>query len=203
VTSDVSDDPLFERFSQIGRDLYLSDAVSSHGGNMSILQDESILITRRGAMLGRLVPGDIVATTMMSCESDQTCSRELIVHRAVYAATGALAIVHAHPVHTIFRSLVDDVIEPLDSEAKLVLGTVPVLSAKETIGSSEVAGLLADALKESPVAVIRGHGPFAAGDTLEDAFYAVSALEVSCRILDLRDATGLLMRGTGRRRGKA
>jgi L-fuculose-phosphate aldolase len=136
---------------------------------------------------------------MLTCESDQTCSRELVVHRAVYAATDAAAIVHVHPIHTIFRSLVEDVIEPLDSEARLVLGSVPVLSARETIGSPEAAALLAEALQECSVAVLRGHGPFAAGDTLEDAFYAVSTLEASCRILDLRDSTGLPLREAGSR----
>jgi len=40
------------------------------------------------------------------------------------------------------------------------------------------------------VAVLRGHGPFARGESLEDAYQAISCLEASCEILDLLDAMG-------------
>ena len=180
-----------ERFANIGRDLFLSGAISSHGGNLSELRGNRIFITRRSAMLGRLGEDDVVWTQVAACERDEDCSRELIVHRAIYESTDARAIVHAHPVHTIARSLREGVIVPIDSEARYVLGeVVPVVSAEETIGSAEAAVLLADALKQHPVAVLRSHGVFARGATLEEAFYHVSCLEVACRILDIDDAAG-------------
>ncbi len=183
---------LIERFSAIGRDLFLSGAVSSHGGNMSVRTKDRIIITRRGSMLGRLGDRDIVWTGLDRCERDEECSREIIVHRAIYQSTGARAIVHAHPEHTIFRSMVADSIEPIDSEARHVLGeSIPVVTSEQTVGSSVAAEKLADVLQDYPVAVLRSHGPFAVGATLEEAFYHVSALEVSCKILDIRDSTGL------------
>lgn len=179
-----------ERFRAIGRDLFLTGALSSHGGNLSERGGDRIFITRRGAMLGRLGDDDIVWTRMETCELDEDCSRELVVHRRIYEETDAQAIVHAHPVHTIHRSLVDDVIVPIDSEALYILGEVPVLAPAETIGSPEAAEMLGKVLAEKPIAVLRTHGPFARGSKLEEAFYHVSALEISCHLLDLQEATG-------------
>lgn len=184
---------MFEDFAWVGCDLYASGAVSSHGGNMSVRLDEDrMLITRTGSMIGHLTSDDIIETTLRDCGDprDETCSVELVVHRAIYAATGARAIVHTHAIHTVVRSLVEDVIVPLDSESKLRLIDIPVVVASETIGSREAGEKLAAALRDRRVAVLRGHGPFARGETLEDAFQAVSCLEASCEILDALEATG-------------
>lgn len=185
---------ILERFRTVGHDLYASGAISTHGGNLSMRFGDAVFITRRGSMLGHLSDGDVMETRIEACELDEHCSRELVVHRRIYQETDAKAIVHAHPTHTIFRSLVSDEIVPLDSEAKYVFGSVPVLAPDETIASPEAAEMLAAALKERRIAVLRSHGPFAKGESLEEAFYAVSALEISCHVLDLRDTTGLTLK---------
>lgn len=184
-----------ELFAQVGRDLFLTGHNTARHGNLSVRVGDRILITRSGSMLSRLEASDVLETGMEPSATDECCSRELVVHRAVYLATGAKAICHAHPPHTMFRSLVDDVIEPLDSEARLVIGErVPVLVPKVKIGSSEAAEMLAEALQEVPVGVLRTHGPFAIGETLWDAWSVITVLEESCHILDLRDSTGLPLR---------
>jgi L-fuculose-phosphate aldolase len=183
---------MHERFAEIGRDLFVTGAVSSHGGNLSEREGSAIRITRTGAMLGRIDEGDIIETTVAEGgASDPVCSSELVVHRAIYAATDAGAIVHAHPVHTIFRSMVQDSIRPLDSEADFLLGEVPVISLPKTIGSPDVAREVSGLMAHHRIVVVRGHGPFAAGETLRQAFQWVSVLEASCHLLDLQDGTGL------------
>jgi L-fuculose-phosphate aldolase len=184
---------MFDEFRWIGQDLYRSGAVSSHGGNLSVrLDGDRMLITRTGSMLGRLTVDDLIETSLTSCGDphDPDCSVELVVHRAIYAATGASAIVHAHALETVARSFVDDVIVPVDSESKARLVDVPVVVAATTIGSAEAAQKLAAALQDRRVAVLRGHGPFGVGETLEDAYQAVSCLEASCRVLNILDAIG-------------
>ncbi len=171
-------------FRDIGRDVFVAGLTSSHGGNMSIRDAERIVITRRGSMLGRLGDDDLVEVGMEPGSADERCSRELVVHRAIYAATNARAIVHAHPVHTIARSFTAETITPVDSEGLYVLGEVPVVSAAQTIASAEAGAVLAEALREAPVAVLRTHGPFARGASLEEAFMYVSVLEASAQILD-------------------
>jgi L-fuculose-phosphate aldolase len=185
-----------EEFARIGQDLWTSGAVSSHGGNMSVRDGERLLITRTGSMLGHLGAGDVVETGLRGPDPrDERCSIELVVHRAIYEATGAAAIVHAHTVHTIARSLIEDRIVPVDSESLLRLGEVPVVEAVSTVGSPEAGALLAEALKSCSIAVLRSHGPFAIGASLEEAFMAVSCLEASCEILGILDSTRRMHRG--------
>jgi L-fuculose-phosphate aldolase len=183
---------VYELFREVGRDLFLLGMVTARHGNLSVRAGDSIFITRSGSMLSRLEPGDIIETGMEPSARDEGCSRELVVHRAVYEATGAHAICHAHPPHTMYRSLVEDEIRPVDSEARFVIGdAVPVLVPKLKVGSAEAAAMLAQALRDVPVAVLRTHGPFAVGQTLWDAWGIIGVLEESCHILDLRDTTGL------------
>ena len=183
---------MYQQFRDIGRDLFLSGGVTTHGGNLSVRDGDRIFISRRGSALGRMNPDDITEASMTPCAEDAICSRELVVHRAIYEACGARAIVHAHTVHTIFRSLIADDIRPADSESRYVVGeSVPVFAPHETIASPEAASMLAEAFSAgAKIAVLRTHGPFAIGATLAEAFYHISCLEASCRILDLRDSTG-------------
>jgi L-fuculose-phosphate aldolase len=170
-------------FQAVGRDLFLSGAVTTHGGNLSVRRGDRVLITRRGSMLGRLTDDDIVDVPLADDGVDRPeASRELVVHRAIYQATDAAAVVHAHPPYTIACSLTEDEIVSLDSEARLLLGTVPVLAPETLVGSPEAAGMLAGALAEHPIAVLRSHGPFSRGETLEEAFMWVSILEAACKI---------------------
>ena len=172
-------------FREIGRDLFVAGLTTSHGGNMSVRDGDRVIITRRGSMLGRLTEDDLIETGMEPCTADERCSREIVVHRAIYAATDARAIVHAHPPQTVARSFEHETIVPADSEGLYVLGEVPVVTAVQTIASAEAAIVLAEALRDAPVAVLRTHGPFAKGATLEEAFMHVSVLEASAVILGL------------------
>jgi L-fuculose-phosphate aldolase len=181
----VIDRELIGLFRDVGRDLFVAGRTTSHGGNMSVRDGGRVIITRRGSMLGRLTEDDLIETGIEPCAADERCSRELVVHRAIYAATDARAIVHAHPPHTVARSFASEAIVPADSEGLYVLGKVPVVSAVKTIASPEAAEVLARALTDAKVAVLRTHGPFAAGATLEEAFMHVSVLEASAVILDL------------------
>ena len=188
----------YEMFRDIGRDIFVSGLISSHGGNMSVREGDSIYITRTGSMLGRLGEGDVVQVPLSATPegsepwaADADASAELVVHRAIYAATDARAVVHTHSPQTVFRSMVDDVIAPIDSEARLFIPEVPVLVSRQTVGSPEAAAAFAVALRDYPVAVLRGHGPFAAADSLESAYRWVSVLECSCQQLNLRDSLGL------------
>jgi L-fuculose-phosphate aldolase len=183
---------MYESFRDLGRDIFLSGLITSHGGNMSVRLGDRILITRRGAMLGRLQPQDLVETGLAEDDSMVTlASTELVVHRAIYQATSALAIVHTHPIHATALSLVEDEIVPLDSEGSYLLHRVPVVSAAKTVGSEEVATVLPPALRDHRIAVLRGHGAFAVGELLEEAYMVSSTLEASARML-------ILARGLGR-----
>ena len=182
---------LLEQFRRIGRDLFVAGLVSSHGGNMSVRQGDRILITRRGSMLAQLEERDVIDTGLEENDANVTlASTEIVVHRAIYQATSALAIVHTHPPYAIAQSLVKDEIVPVDSEGSYLLHKVPVVAAQLTAGSTEVAELLPRWLKEYDLVMLRGHGPFAIGHLLEEAYQLTSVLEMACRILTVAEGMG-------------
>ena len=154
-------------------------------------QGDRILITRRGSMLARLEERDIIDTGLEENDANvMLASTEIGVHRAIYLGTSAQAIVHAHPPYSIARSLVCDEIVPVDSEGSYLLHKVPVVSAELTAGSIEVAMLLSKWLKEYDLVMLRGHGPFAIGHLLEEAYQLTSVFEMTCRIRTIAEGMG-------------
>jgi L-fuculose-phosphate aldolase len=158
---------------------------------MSVRQGDRILITRRGSMLAQLEERDVIDIGLEENDANVTlASTEIVVHRAIYQATSALAIVHTHPPYAIAQSLVKDEIVPVDSEGSYLLHKVPVVAAQLTAGSTEVAELLPQWLKEYDLVMLRGHGPFAIGHLLEEAYQLTSVLEMACRILTVAEGMG-------------
>jgi len=177
------DERIFEMFRDIGRDLYTANMISSHGGNLSIRLGDRVVIKRRGAMLGNLKPLDLIETGLEKNDSGVAlASTELLVHRMIYMNTPALAIMHCHPRTAIAFSLSRDEIVPIDNEASYLLKKVPVVSEEFPSGTPEMAKSVANALKNYKIIMLRGHGSFATGQTLEEAFHWSSTLEESCQI---------------------
>ena len=178
------DTRIYEQFREIGRDLYVDSLVSSHGGNLSLRFGDRVIIKRRGAMLGRLKPHDLIETGLDKNDSGVAlASTELIVHRAIYKATPAMAVAHAHPRTAIALSLCRDEIIPIDNEGSYLLKRIPVVEAEMASGSRNMAHTIAEALAEYKIIMLRGHGSFAIGQTLEEAFHWTSTLEECSQIM--------------------
>jgi L-fuculose-phosphate aldolase len=175
---------MHREFAMIGRDLLLTGLITTHGGNMSVRVGDRLVITRRGCMLGHIGPDDLIETSLESDDSGLVmASTEVVVHKAIYRETSALAVIHAHPVSAILLSLLEEAIVPADSEGSYLLHKVPVVESARTTGSADAGEMLAGALKEYKIVMLRGHGSFAIGQMLEDALCITSTLEASSRIL--------------------
>jgi len=178
------DERIYEMCREIGRDLYTADMVSSHGGNISIRLGDRIIIKRRGAMLGNLKPHDLIETGLEKNDSGVAlASTELIVHRQIYKQTPALAICHCHPRTAIALSLSREEIVPIDNEGSYLLKKVPIIWEEFASGTPEMANKLASALQNYKIVMLRGHGSFATGQTLDEAFFWSSTLEEGCQII--------------------
>jgi L-fuculose-phosphate aldolase len=173
---------LLDDFQQVGRDLYAAGLVSSHGGNMSVRQGEGLIITSHGSRLGHLAKGDLVEVGP-GLEPKVEPSMDLALHQAIYAASEAQAVVHAHPRHAIALSLMGREIGPRDLEGQHYLGIVPVVARGEG-----VAQALADALQQHKIVVVAGHGSYARGESLWQALQWTSVLEESAEVLWLVQA---------------
>jgi L-fuculose-phosphate aldolase len=178
------DERIYEMFREIGRDLYAANMISSHGGNLSIRLGDHVVIKRRGAMLGALKPHDLIETRIDRNDSGVAlASTELLVHRAIYKETPALAICHCHPRTAIAFSLSRDEIVPIDNEASYLLKKVPVVTEEFPSGTPQMAKKVASALQNYKIIMLRGHGSFATGQTLDEAFFWSSTLEEACQIM--------------------
>jgi L-fuculose-phosphate aldolase len=178
------DPRIYEMFREIGRDLYAQNMVSSHGGNLSVRLGDRLVIKRRGAMLGALKPHDLIETRLDKNDSGVAlASTELLVHRAVYLNTPALAICHCHPRTAIAFSLSRDEIVPVDNEASYLLKKIPVITEEFASGTPQMAHKVSEALKNYKIIMLRGHGSFATGQTLDEAFFWSSTLEEACQIM--------------------
>ncbi|MBI5961901.1 MAG: class II aldolase/adducin family protein [Chloroflexi bacterium] len=177
------DQRIYEMFREIGEDLYTAQMISSHGGNLSIRLGDRVIIKRRGAQLGRLKPHDLIETRLDKNDSGVAlASTELLVHRTIYMNTPALAVCHCHPRTAVAFSFSRDELVPIDNEASYLLKKIPVVTEEFASGTPQMANKVAEALKNYKIIMLRGHGSFATGQTLDEAFHWSSCLEESCQM---------------------
>jgi L-fuculose-phosphate aldolase len=169
-------------FERIGKRLFTEHLVGGNFGNISVRgHDEDFFIKKTGAYLD--IAGELVVVPL-SGDVPQNASSEYRVHREVYRKTSHRAIVHAHPPCAVAVSLAMNEVVPEDSEGEMLCPKIPVVTGAP--GSQEIADNVANALSSSNLVIARGHGTFAAGKTLDEAYIFTSLAEHSCRILILK-----------------
>jgi len=165
-------------FIRIGRRLFNEGLVGGNFGNMSIRSDQGYLITRSGSYLDD--PGELVRV-IPGVPVPGGASSEYRVHEAIYRETEHDAVVHAHPSCAVAASLLMDRIIPVDSEGLMLCPEVSVVGGLP--GTQELAANCAEVLKNSNLVIARGHGTFAAGKTIDEAYLFTSLAEHASRIL--------------------
>ncbi len=176
---------ILSRFQTVGRDLFARGLVSSSSGNLSIRMGDNLIITRRGCMLNGIEEPDLIETGITrNSRATPLASSELAAHRAIYRETNAMAVVHAHPPHAIAIAMTTDEIVTGGAEGLSVMGNVPVVG-KQPVEKEKLDGMIARALKQSRGIMAYGHGSFAVGQLLEEAFNCTTALEEVCHVLYL------------------
>lgn len=167
-----------------GRVLHELGLVSSHGGNLSVRDGDYIYITKTGRMAGFLKSEDIILLPIdKKTELDVEASIELIVHRQIYLENPHInAIVHAHPVFATTIGYFVDRFDPIDIEGQLFIRTVPVVVVDKPSASPELAAALAKVFKDHNTAIVRSHGSFSTGKTINEALKYTSTLENSAHI---------------------
>lgn len=93
------DSPETDPFRSAGRALFSLGLVRETEGNLSTFDGTTIMITRMGAALDDLEPGDLVAGSLEAPLGG--ASSDLAVHRRLYRERGPGAVVHAHPPGTV------------------------------------------------------------------------------------------------------
>ena len=175
---------MYEEFLWVGKRLESQGLITAQGGNLSVRDGDDMVITRTESFLGDLSEDDLVRVPINGEPLPDTApSREWRVHQAIYKNSDAMAVVHAHPCFAVALSFLVDHIDTVDAEGLLLLGKVPVISAQSAVASAEVAYKIGEIAHETNAVMVKGHGSFAWGKGLREAYSLTTTLAASAKIL--------------------
>lgn len=189
---------MLEEAIRFGRKLGQYGLIDGSGGNLSFRTPRGLVITKAGVLLDELTPEDFVELDLEWTHPQ--ASSDLLVHQLIYRDqdTQYRVVVHGHGVYNVLLSLDRWELVPVDLEGKVVLEKVQIVEGE--FRSEELAGKTAREVTDRGLAVVRGHGFYAAGVDFREAFNRAVFLEHSCKILFLQQ---LLSRSEEQRGGNA
>jgi L-fuculose-phosphate aldolase len=160
-------------------------------GNMSVRVADEVLITPSGVRYPDLVAADICVIRLDGTRAGGTAepSSETPMHLAVYAATGARAVVHTHSPEVIALSAVCDEL-PAIHYAITGLGGPVRVAGYTRFGSGELASAAVAALAGRNAAILQNHGAICYGGSLDQAYDRAVLLEWLARVHRLACARG-------------
>ena len=156
--------------------------VVGSAGNLSLRSGDRVLITPRGAELDAVDPMDLVevslgdGTVANEHASASRPSSETPLHRSIYAAVDAGAIVHTHAHYcTVLSALVDEL--PAVHYVITAFGGPVRVAGYETFGTDALAASVTTALQNRRAALMANHGAVVAGRDIEHAVALAIQLE--------------------------
>jgi len=153
-------------------------------GNLSVRVGDIVAITPSGAGYRDMRPGDICLVTLAGTPAaddtgrldDGGPSSETPMHLAVYAATGAAAVVHTHSPEVIALSASRPEL-PAIHYAITALGGPVRVAPYVRFGSAALAAAAAGALDGRTAVILRNHGALSYGRDLAEAYDRALLLE--------------------------
>jgi ribulose-5-phosphate 4-epimerase/fuculose-1-phosphate aldolase len=196
---------IYEVFRQVGDALRRVNGNNTNSGNLSVRDSEDpdrFYTTATGSQIGALILRDIVPVRLSEVSwGDGRATTESNIHRRVLNIPGVNSCIHCHHIAStvmsfdsresqmFLRYLGEDsqknqefVFQPVDIHGASILGGVKTGTYKQPVGSLEMENRIPKYLAEGPVTLVRGHGPFARGTSLEDCLRHVSVFESSATL---------------------
>lgn len=174
--------------------MFQQGLISISAGNISCRTANSMIITASGSFLGDLDYKDLIEVKLLNENNIPVYGKpsvkpsvEADVHRSIYLNTSYTAVAHGHAPYALALAASENELVFYDAEGQLHIPQLPVMTLKETIGSSEAAALLPGALSRHSAVLIRGHGVFTAAGSLRQAVALLSTVEFSSKILYLKN----------------
>jgi L-fuculose-phosphate aldolase len=159
-----------------------SGLVVGSSGNLSLRRGSRVLITPRRAQLAAIDPADCVDVALEDGAvaddhaTDSDPSSEAQLHRAVYDATDAGAVVHTHShFATVLGTLVDEL--PAIHYGLTAFGGAVRVVPFEIFGSAELAAAVGEAFDGRRGALLANHGAVVAAESIGRAVDLAVQLE--------------------------
>lgn len=160
-------------------------------GNMSVRVGDVVAITPSGVSYSDLIAPDVCVVTLGGEEvaAHERPSSELPMHLAVYASTGAAAVVHTHSAEVIALSATHDEL-PAVHYAIADLGGPVRVARYNRFGSAGLAATAVEALAGRSAAILQNHGAICYGQTLTVAYERALLLEWLAKVFRLARSYG-------------
>jgi L-fuculose-phosphate aldolase len=161
-----------------GQRLAEGGLVIGTAGNLSVRVGQHVVVTGSGTDLGALTPDALTVVDLDGAvlDGDRAPTSELPLHLAIYHATAAGAIAHAHSPSSIAVGATHDVLPPVHY-ATVPLGGVVRVAEYATFGTPELAANVLAALDNRVAALMRNHGSVAYGASVEEACGRLETVE--------------------------
>ena len=204
---------IFPRMRDTGRAIMLTRGNNTHSGNLALRDpnDRDVFhITASGSQVGALVPSDVVPVRFSRASwGDARASTESTIHRKILVIPGVEASIHAHYLSAIsvsfdakeaenflvYEGEVNGTEEfsfvPIDRTGAWILGSVPSGTYLEPVGSKEMEARIPRYLAGSPATLVKGHGPFVRGGSLEECLHLVGVVDASAKLLQAARLRGV------------
>jgi L-fuculose-phosphate aldolase len=158
----------------------------SHSGNASCRTPEGMTITPTGCCADSLCGDDLV-----DCPLDgplpESASIDAALHAAVYRSRPDVnAMLHSHGPYSVAVTMGGGDFQPPDFEGRYYFAQVPVVDIEYDRYLEESTLALGRVLRECNVVIMRGHGVYACGETIDQAYKWSCSLESSARLEWLR-----------------
>jgi L-fuculose-phosphate aldolase len=200
----------YERFRKIGEAILRVNGNNTHSGNLSVRDPHDpdlFYITASGSQIGALILRDIVPVHFTGVSwGDGRASTESNIHRKILNIPGVNAAIHCHHIISALitfdsseihmfnqfscadsQRIEESIFQPVDIHGASILGSVPVGTYKQPVGSAEMEDRIPKYLSDFPITLVRGHGAFTRGESIEECLHYLSVLESSATIaLNLR-----------------
>jgi L-fuculose-phosphate aldolase len=147
-------------------------------GNLSLRRDDRVVVTPTGGVLAELTAEmtTVVDLDGALVDGELAPTSELPLHLAVYRATGAGAVAHAHALASTAVSVTCDEL-PAVHYTLLQLGGPVRVAPYATFGSPELADNVVHALDGRVAALMQNHGSVAHGRDVAEACDRLELLE--------------------------
>ena len=134
---------------------------------------------------------------MIACGLNGACgadaSLDAPLHQAVYRHNpAARAVLHSHGPYTVALTLGSGDFIPPDFEGQYYFRCVPVLDIAYEDYLRESPQRVAEALVDNHIVVVRGHGVYAAGESINLAYKWINSLELSAKTAYIAAQAGTL-----------
>jgi ribulose-5-phosphate 4-epimerase/fuculose-1-phosphate aldolase len=196
---------IYEKFRQVGDAIRRVNGNNTHSGNLSAIDPDDpgrFYTTASGSQIGALIPRDIVPVRFKEVSwGDGRASTESNIHRRILSRPGANACIHCHHILSTIMSfdnrdcrlflkyLGEDsggnqefIFQPVDIHGAFLIGGVMAGAYKQPVGSMEMEKRIPKYLLEAPITLVKGHGPFTRGESLEECLMNLSVFESSAAL---------------------